>query len=101
MLHITKKPINDHLTVILEGRLDRNTAPELESKLNSSLEGVSRLTFDFKNLEYISSAGLRVILAAEKRIKGDNSVVITGASKEIKDIFDVTGFSKILAVKWL
>ncbi len=101
MLHITSKPIEDHLTVVLDGKLDRNTAPELEEKLRGSLYGIKKITFDFNKLEYISSAGLRVILAAQKKLRGDDVIVITGASKEIKDIFDVTGFSKILKISWL
>ncbi|WP_051688437.1 STAS domain-containing protein [Butyrivibrio sp. AE2032] len=101
MLHITKKHIGDHLTVILQGRLDRNAAPELEEKLLKSLDGVNKLTFDFSELEYISSAGLRVLLAAQKIMKKDNAVVIKGASTEIKDIFNVTGFSKILTISWI
>jgi anti-sigma B factor antagonist len=101
MLHISLKPIDDHLTVTLGGRLDRNSAPELEKKLDSALARANKLTFDFKDLEYISSAGLRVILGAQKKLKGDAPVTVSGASKEIKDIFDVTGFSKILTIKWI
>lgn len=101
MLHISSKPIEDHLTVVLDGRLDRNSAPDLDAKLNGLLHGIKKITFDFKNLEYISSAGLRVILATQKKLRGDDTVVITGASNEIKDIFDVTGFSKILKITWM
>ena len=101
MLNVSKALIGDQLTITLEGRLDRNTAPLLEEKLKSSIDGVSKLVFDFKDLEYISSAGLRVILAAQKKMKKDNSVVIKGASSEVKDVFDVTGFSKILTIGWL
>ena len=101
MLHITSRPIGDELTIILDGRLDRNTAADLDAKLSGALHGINKIAFDFNNLEYISSAGLRVILAAQKKLRGDDTVVITGASREIKDIFDVTGFSKILKITWL
>jgi anti-sigma B factor antagonist len=101
MLNIHREQIGDHLTMTLSGRLDRATAPDLEAKISSSLDGVNKLTFDFRELEYISSAGLRVILAAQKRLKKDDAVVIKGASPEIKDIFDVTGFSRILKVVWM
>ncbi len=98
MLQISKELIGDHLTVSIAGRLDINTVPELESQLDSSFDGVSKLTFDFSDLEYISSAGLRIILSARKKMKSDNAVVIKGASKEVRDIFEVTGFSSILDV---
>ena len=100
MLHISTSPIEDRLTVTLNGRLDRNTAPDLDSKISGALTGIKKITFDFTELEYISSAGLRVILSAAKKLRGDDSVEIAGASKEIRDIFDVTGFSKILKVTW-
>ncbi len=100
MLHISKKQVDGHLTIVLEGRLDRTTAPDLDDKLHN-LDGVNKIIFDFKDLEYISSAGLRVLLSAQKRMKKDNSVVIKGASSEVKDVFDVTGFSKILTVNWI
>ena len=101
MLHIISRPIDDNLTIVLEGRLDRNTAEDLDKKLSGALHGINKITFDFKDLEYISSAGLRVILAAQKKLRGDDSVIITGASREIKDVFDVTGFSKILKITWI
>lgn len=101
MLHITSRPIDDHLTIILQGRLDRNTAVDLDQKLIGALHGINKITFDFNDLEYISSAGLRVILAAQKKLRRDDSVIIKGASKEIRDVFDVTGFSKILKITWL
>ena len=101
MLHITSRPIDDHLTIVLEGRLDRNSADDLDKKLSGALHGINKITFDFNQLEYISSAGLRVILAAQKKLRGDDAVIITGASKEIRDVFDVTGFSKILKITWI
>jgi anti-sigma B factor antagonist len=101
MLNISKVKNADQLSVALEGTLDRNSAPLLDEELKASLDGVNKLIFDFKNLEYISSAGLRVILIAKKQLNSDNAVVIKGASREIKEVFDVTGFSKILTISWL
>ncbi len=101
MLDISKVQIGDQLTVTLAGRLDRATSPQLEGQLNTSLDGIGKLIFDFKDLEYISSAGLRVILKAQKILRKDNSVVIMGASKEVRDVFEITGFSQILTISWI
>ena len=101
MLRIAREQFGDKLNLTLTGRLDRNTSEELETKLKSSLDGVKELGFDFFNLDYISSAGLRVLLAAQKKMKGDGKIRIKGAKKEIRDIFDMTGFSNILSVEWL
>ena len=101
VLNISKVKNDDQLSVALEGALDRNSAPLLDEELKASLDGVNKLIFDFKNLEYISSAGLRVILIAKKQLNGDNAVVIKGASREVREVFDVTGFSKILTISWL
>ncbi len=87
------------LAVALEGRLDTTTAPELEASLKESLEGVTELTFDFSALEYISSAGLRVLLSAQKTMTKQGSMKITGVSEVIMEIFEVTGFSDILTIE--
>ncbi len=101
MLRIAREQFGDKLNLTLTGRLDRNTSEELETKLKPALDGVKELGFDFSNLDYISSAGLRVLLAAQKKMKGDGKIRIKGAKKEIRDIFDMTGFSNILSVEWL
>lgn len=76
----------------VEGRLDTNTAPELEAKLSGDMSGVEKLIFDFSDLTYISSAGLRVLLSAILMMEGKGSVVIRNASDDVKDVFEVTGF---------
>lgn len=87
------------LKVCLEGRLDTTTSPELEEKLKGELEGVTALEFDIKDLEYISSAGLRVFLQAQKVMNKQGSMVIHNASEDVMEIFDVTGFSNILTIE--
>ena len=99
MLNITKNANGSALNVILEGRLDTTTAPMLEEQLQASLDGVTDLKFDLAKLEYISSAGLRVLLASQKTMNKQGSMVISNASAEVKEIFDVTGFSDILTIE--
>ena len=86
------------LTIALEGRLDTMTAPELEAALKTALEGVEELTFDFEKLDYISSAGLRVLLAAQKTMNRQGSMKVVHANEIILEIFEVTGFSDILTI---
>ena len=87
------------LLVSLDGRLDTTTAPELEAALDKSLAGVEELTFDLEKLEYISSAGLRVLLAAQKTMNRQGSMKVTHANEMIMEIFEVTGFSDILTIE--
>ncbi len=87
------------LTIALEGRLDTTTAPELEAVLNDALAGVEELTFDFEKLDYISSAGLRVLLAAQKTMNRQGSMKVIHANEMILEIFEVTGFADILTVE--
>ena len=90
---------NSNLTIELEGRLDTNTAPNLEKKLGD-LNGIDNLVFDFKKLEYISSAGLRVLLACQKEINSKSgSMIIKNVKEEILEVFDMTGFSDILTIE--
>ncbi|MBR1627893.1 MAG: STAS domain-containing protein [Lachnospiraceae bacterium] len=99
MLNINKETNGTGLVVTLGGRLDTTTAPELESAIKESLDGVTELIVDCKELEYISSAGLRVLLSAQKIMNKQGRMVIRNASEEIKEIFDVTGFSDILTIE--
>ena len=95
-----KKTLNGKdLTIALEGRLDTMTAPELEKELQSSLDGVDTLTMDFSGLDYISSAGLRVLLSAHKRLSGAGGMKITHENEIVSEVFDVTGFSDILDIE--
>ncbi|MBQ9031311.1 MAG: STAS domain-containing protein [Parasporobacterium sp.] len=89
---------NFQLTLALEGRLDTTTAPELEDELKTSLDGVTSLTFDFEKLEYISSAGLRVLLAAQKTMNQQGEMKVTHVNETIMEIFEVTGFTDILTI---
>ena len=87
------------LTIALEGRLDTNTAPQLEEELKQSLDGVTELIFDFDNLAYISSAGLRVLLFAQKVMNKQGEMVIRNANENIEEVFEVTGFIDILTLE--
>ena len=89
----------DSLVVALEGRLDTTTSPELEAALRSELESVSALEIDLAKLDYISSAGLRVLLSAQKAMSKRGSMKVTHVSADIMDIFEVTGFSDILTIE--
>ena len=99
MLNITKNIHETELTVVLTGRLDTTTAPELEKELKASLDGVSALTIDMAALEYISSAGLRVLLSAQKVMNGQGEMKVLHVNETILDIFEVTGFSDILTIE--
>lgn len=98
-MNITKSKEGSTLTVSLEGRLDTTTSPQLEAELKTALDDVKELVFDIKSLEYISSAGLRVLLSAQKVMNKQGSMVIRGASEEIMEIFEVTGFVDILTIE--
>lgn len=99
MLDITKEQDGGNLTMNLAGRLDTTTAPQLESQMKSSLNNVTNLVMNFEKLEYVSSAGLRVILSAQKVMNRQGEMVIKGVSDEIMDIFEVTGFIDILNIE--
>ena len=96
MLNIEKKAQGRNLNIALEGRLDTTTAPDLEAIVRGELDGAEQLTFDFDKLEYISSAGLRILLAAQKIMNKQGKMVV---SEEVKEIFEVTGFSDILTIE--
>ena len=99
MLNIYKDASGSDLTLKLEGRLDTTTAPMLEAELKSAVEGITFLAFDMTDLQYISSAGLRVLLSAQKIMNKQGSMVVRNASDDVKEIFDVTGFSDILTIE--
>ena len=95
---IDKTVNGTELTMALEGRLDTATAPQLEGELNS-LGGMTSLVIDMAKLIYISSAGLRVLLKAQKTMAKQGSMVIRHVSQDIRDIFEVTGFDEILTIE--
>lgn len=98
-MNINKNKVGNDLTIALEGRLDTTTAPDLDTALNADLAGVEKLVFDFSKLEYISSAGLRVLLSAQKTMNKQGSMVVKNVCEEVKEIFEVTGFSDILTIE--
>lgn len=98
-MEIRKKKDGSSLTLELEGRMDTTTAPELEAELNQSLDGVTALTLDMGQLAYLSSAGLRVILTAQKRMNKQGSMVVRHVNETIMEVFEVTGFVNILNIE--
>ena len=98
-MNILKNAKGTALTLAIEGRLDTTTAPELEAVVKNELNDVKELTFDLSDLEYISSAGLRVLLSAQKIMSKQGEMTVTGCSEDIMEIFDVTGFSDILNIR--
>lgn len=96
---ITKSQEGSALTIALEGRLDTLSAPTLESELKSCLEGVTELTFDFAKLQYVSSAGVRVLIRAHHMMYGKGSVRIVNANEMVREVFDLTGVSEVLTVE--
>ena len=84
--------------VAVEGRLDTITAPELEAKLKDLFASVKNLEFDFEKLEYISSAGLRVLLTAQKTMNAKGKMTICNVNSDIMEVFDITGFGDILTI---
>ena len=87
------------LAIAIVGRLDTATAPQLEAELKQSIDGVERLVLDFNALEYLSSAGLRVLLAAQKIMNKQGEMVIKNVNETINEIFEVTGFIDILTIE--
>ena len=98
MLNVTKTTDNGILTISAAGRIDTTTALDFENEIKDSLSGVSELVLDFGKVEYISSAGLRVLLSAQKIMTKQGSMKLTNVSAEIMEIFEVTGFSDILDI---
>ena len=96
---IEKKLEEGKLTVSPSGRLDTVSTPELEAVLNECLEDAQELELDFSGLEYISSAGLRVLLSAQKVMSRQGSMVVRNVNEDIMDVFELTGFADILTVE--
>lgn len=96
---INKTQDGKNLTIALEGRLDTMTAPELEAELNTSLPEAETLTLDFSKLEYISSAGLRVLLSAHKAMSSKGGLKVTNVNEIVREVFEVTGFADILTIE--
>ena len=98
-MNIIKDQTDRSLNIALEGRLDTTTAPQLEAELKQSIGGRAELNLDFAKLEYISSAGVRVLLAAQKLMNRQGKMVIRNVNDVISEVFEVTGFSDILTIE--
>ncbi len=98
-MNITKNITGSQLYISLEGRLDTTTAPELDGVLKSSLDGIAELTIDMEKLDYLSSAGLRLLLGARKMMNKQGSMKVTHVNETIMEIFEVTGFADILTIE--
>lgn len=99
-MRIEKTGYQGNLSLRVIGRLDTNTAPQLEKAVEGCLGGVCQLTVDFSCLEYISSAGLRVLLSLHKTMKSQGgNMVVKGANEEVREVFNITGFTQILTVE--
>lgn len=98
-MKIEKKQESTTLIIALEGKLDTVTSPELASCVQESIEGIKTLIFDFANLEYISSAGLRVLLSAQKAMNKQGQMVVKNVSETVGEVFEITGFSDILTIE--
>ncbi len=98
-MEIRKERNGNELTIFVIGRLDTTTAPQLEFDLKQSLSGVENLVLDFGELEYLSSAGLRVILSAQKVMNKQGKMIVKNVNETISEIFEVTGFCDILTIE--
>lgn len=98
-MNINKTENGTEQIVALEGRLDTTTAPKLEEAFQNGLEGVEKLVIDMKELAYLSSAGLRVILAVQKRMNKQGELLIRNVNDMIMEVFEVTGFADILTIE--
>lgn len=96
---INKNQNGETLTIAIEGRLDTVTAPQLETEVKASVDGIKELIFDMSKLEYISSAGLRVLLSSQKIMNKQGKMIVRGAGEAIMEIFDVTGFADLLNIE--
>ena len=96
---INKISDGEKLTLAITGRLDTNSSPKLEAELRQSVDGVTELFFDFSEVEYISSAGLRVLLAAQKVMNRQGSMKLIGVSDEVMEVFEITGFADMLTIQ--
>ena len=97
-MELKRNKQDDKLTVAIAGRLDTLSSPEVEAQLEPALEGIKELVIDLKDLEYISSSGLRVLLGAEKAMKNRGELKIANPNETVMDIFKVTGFDSILNI---
>lgn len=98
-MEVTKTRQGDALTVVIAGRINTTTAPDLERAISGSLDGVTDLVLDFADVEYISSAGLRVILSTQKVMRRQGKMVVRNVKPEVLEVFEITGFLDFLTVE--
>ena len=98
-MRISQNMNGTNLNIALEGRLDTTTAPELEKALKDNMDAANELTMDFEKLDYISSAGLRVLLSAHKTMSKKGGMKVVNANEMVKEVFDVTGLADILDIE--
>ena len=98
-MEIVKTAADTSLTIAVSGRLDTTTAPALETEIKDSVSGVTELILDFEKLDYVSSAGLRVILGAQKIMNAQGSMIVRNVNADIREVFEITGFSDILTIE--
>ncbi len=99
MLNINKQQDGANVCIALEGRLDTVTSPELEAELSPVVDEASELILDLEKLDYISSAGLRVLLSAQRKMMKHGSLKVTHVNETVMEIFEVTGFTDILTIE--
>ena len=99
MLNLGRTVENGKAVITAEGRIDTVTAPELENEIGGVIPGITELDIDFAGVNYISSAGLRVLLKAQKKMAGQGSMKLTNVSPEVREVLDVTGFSDFLTIE--
>lgn len=98
-MEIRKEKKDSALSLAIEGRIDTTTAPQMEAELRSDIDGVTELYLDFTGVEYISSAGLRVLLSAQKLMSRQGKMVLSHVNESVMEVFEVTGFSDILTIE--
>ena len=96
---IEKITNGSELTIMVEGRLDTVTAPILEKEMKDNIAGVEKLVLDFASLDYISSAGLRVVLAAQKIMNEQGEMIVKNVNETVNEIFEITGFCDVLTIE--
>ncbi len=98
-MNLTKTKKGTTIVISVDGRIDTNTAMEFGEQVNDSLDNIENLILDFSNVEYISSLGLRAILEIQKRMISQGTMKVVNANQAVMDVFNMTGFSKILTIE--
>lgn len=99
IMNIEKKENGSTLNITVSGRLDTGTSPQLDAEIKQSILNVTRLVIDMTGLDYISSAGLRVLLSAQKIMNRQGEMIVKGANESIMEVFEITGFTELLTLE--